>query len=132
MFVSLEAKATRSLTSSFKNLILIMAEPCYTTKTTYDRKTIIFRIFLVIVHLIFGSLVFHYLEKDEASKKIATFRDDYNKTMTRILSRFVANATEMKMIMAEIQQSFLQEIFPKEWDIFGGFNISIQAITTLG
>ena len=107
-----------------------MAEPSKTT--VYDTKTILFRILMVIVYVIFGSAVFHYLEKDEASRKVATFEEYYNKTMTSILSRHVANSTEIKIIMAEIRRTFLQEVFPKEWDILGGFNISIQAITTVG
>ena len=107
-----------------------MAEPSKTA--VYDKKTILFRILMVIVYVIFGSVVFHHLEKDKASRKVATFEDYYNKTMTSILSRFVANASEIKIIMAEIRRTFLQEVFPKKWDMLGGFNISIQAITTVG
>ena len=107
-----------------------MAEPSKTT--VYDKKTILFRILMVIVYVIFGSAVFHHLEKDEASRKVAIFEDYYNKTMTSILSRFVTNASEIRIIMAEIRITFLHKVFPKEWDILGGFNISIQAITTVG
>jgi hypothetical protein len=34
--------------------------------------------------------------------------------------------------MAEIRETFLQEVFPKEWDITGGLNLTIQVITTIG
>ena len=109
-----------------------MAEPREQTGPMYSTKTIIFRSLTVLFYLIFGTGVFHVLEKDEASKEIAKFEEHYNTTMTSILSRYVANATTIKIIIAETRRTFLQEVFPKEWDISGGFNISIQAITTVG
>ena len=109
-----------------------MAKPREQTGPMYDTKTIIFRSLTVLIYIIFGSGVFHILEKDQASKEVARFETYYNKTMTSILSRYVANTTEIKIIMAELQQTFLQEVFPKEWDNLGGLNISVQAITTVG
>ena len=109
-----------------------MAKPREQTEPTYNRKTVIFRSLTVAVYIIIGSGAFHVLEKDEASKEVARFEEYYNKTMTSILSRYVANTTEIKIIMAEIRRSFLQGVFPKEWDMLGGFNISTQAITTIG
>jgi uncharacterized membrane protein len=110
-----------------------MAEHQETTGPMYDTKTLVFRTFMVVVYVIFGSGVFHVLEKDEASKEFVKFEENYNRTMTSILSRrCIANETQLKIVMAEIRQTFLQEIFPKEWDFFGGVNITTQAITTVG
>jgi hypothetical protein len=110
-----------------------MAEHQETTGPMYSTKTLIFRTFTVIAYVIFGSGVFHVLEKDEASMKVAKFEENYNKTMTSILSRCcIANETQLKIVMAEIRRTFLQEIFPKEWDFLGGVNITTQAITTVG
>ena len=109
-----------------------MSESKSTTQSMYDAKTIIFRVFTVIVYIAFGSAIFHLLEKDEAAREVAKFEENYNKTMTSILRRFILNETDLKIIMAEIRGTFLQEVFPKEWDITGGVYITIQAITTIG
>ena len=109
-----------------------MSESREQTGPTCDTKTIIFRFLTVLVYITFGSGIFHVLEKDEASKEVAKFEEHYNETMTSILSRYVANTTEIRIIMAEIRRAFLQEVFPKEWDNLGGFNISTHAITTIG
>ena len=130
----LYALATGTSRSLFRGVAArqTMSEPREQTGPMYNAKTIIFRLLTVLVYIIFGSGVFHVLEKDEASMEIAKFEEHYNKTMTSILSRYVANTTEIGIIMAEIRGAFLQQVFPKEWDISGGFNISTHAITTIG
>ncbi len=109
-----------------------MAESQDTTKPMYETKTIVFRFLTVLGYVGFGTGIFHLLEKDEASREVARFEEYYNKTMTSILGGYVANVTQVKIIMAEIRKTFLHEVFPKEWDIIGGIHITTQAITTIG
>ncbi len=120
------------LTSLFPCFTKKMAQPQDTKNPMYDTKTIIFRSLTVLVYVGFGSGIFHVLEKDEAAREVAKFEEYYNETMTSMLGRYVANVTQIKIIMAEIRKTFLHEVFPKEWDITGGINITTQAITTVG
>ena len=106
-----------------------MTEP---GKSMYNKKTVILRVLMVAIYLAFGSVTFDFLERDEASKRVAAFEKYYNNTMTSILSRYISNATEIKIVMNQIRGTFLQDVFPKEWDILGGMNITTQAITTIG
>lgn len=98
----------------------------------YDTRTVIFRAFVVLCYICFGSGIFHVLERNEASNDATNFEASYNKTMSSILRRCVSNETEIQIIMAEIRRTFLQESFPTEWNFLGGINISVQAITTIG
>lgn len=107
-----------------------MAKP--SMESNYDIRTLIFRTFMVVAYVCFGSGIFYLLERDEPLREAAKFEEYYNKTMSSILGRSITNITEMQIIMAEIRRTFLQESFPIEWDFLGGVNITVHAITTIG
>ena len=97
------------------------------TRSMYDAKTIIFRVFVVLAYIAFGSGIFDLLERDAASLRMANFEEYYNKTMTNILSRCTSNQTNINITIVEIRQTFMEDIFPKEWNAWGGINITVQA-----
>ena len=97
-----------------------------------DVKTVLFRVFSVFAYIAFGSGIFHFLESDAASLRVAKFEEFYNKTMADILSRCTSSETSINITMARIRQTFMQHVFPKEWDSWGGINITVQAMTTIG
>ena len=97
-----------------------------------DVKTVLFRVFSVFAYIAFGSGIFHLLESDAASLRVAKFEEYYNKTMADILSCCTSNETSINITMARIRQTFMQHVFPKEWDSWGGINITVQAMTTIG
>lgn len=98
----------------------------------HDLKTALFRVFTVFAYIAFGSVIFHLLESDAASLRVAKFEEYYNKTMADILSRCTSKQTNINITMAHIRQTFMQDVFPKEWDNWGGINITVQAMTTIG
>lgn len=102
------------------------------TGSKYDTRTILCRVFTVFAYIAFGSCIFHLLERDAASRRVTQFEEYYNKTMAAILSRCTSNQTEINITMTRIRQTFMQDVFPKEWDGWGGVNITIQAMTTIG
>ena len=111
------------------SLVEKMTDP---DKSMYNKKTVILRVLMVTIYVAFGSVIFDLLERDEASKRVSAFEQYYNNTMMNILGRYISNATEIKIVMNQIRGTFLQDVFPKEWDVFGGINITIHAITTIG
>lgn len=103
-----------------------------TAESFYDTRTLVFRTIVVVIYICFGSGIFHVLERHEPSRSAARFEEYYNRTISNILNRSISNDTEMKIVIAEIRRTFLQESYPTEWNFLGGVNISVQAITTIG
>ena len=87
---------------------------------------------VLIIYLLFGATIFHYLEKD--GEDIA--REKYWKTFNDFVNKYkrVVNISDIELLLYEYGNATTAGLVGKRqrWDFFGSFYFVSTVVTTIG